>query len=248
MLPYIRKGAGPVLVLVHGYLGGAKQWKQEIEFFSKDFDVIAPNLPGFGDAVSLNACDSIQAMAQAILTLLDHLKISQFHLMGHSMGGMIVQDIAATRPQAVQKLILYSTGALGMMPDRFEPIETSRKRLQADGVKETSARIAATWFKDGDKAAGHPDLAQIGSQASPDAAMAALNAMANWDGRLMLDQLTMPTLILWGDSDKSYRWPQVETLWNNIPNAQLSVVPGTAHAVHAEKPDLFRLIVGDFLI
>lgn len=246
-LPYLRAGSGPTLVLVHGYLGGAAQWTTEIQALSGRFDVIAPNLPGFGAASHLDGCETIHDMALAVLDLLDHLGVTGFLLMGHSMGGMIAQEMAATRPQAVRKLVLYGTGPLGLMPDRFEPITVSRDRLREDGVARTIARIGATWFRDGQEAAGYPFLTEIGAQANPQAALAALKAMAEWDGRAALRDLTMPTLVLWGDSDKSYRWPQVETLWANIPDVQLSVVPGAAHAVHLEKPDLFHSILSDFL-
>ncbi len=247
VLPYLRAGSGPVMVLVHGYLGGATQWENEIKAFSTGFDVIAPNLPGFGDASHLEGCETINSMALSVLELLDHLDVTTFTLMGHSMGGMIAQEMAALRPDAVQKLVLYGTGPLGLMPDRFEPIAVSRERLQHDGVAKTIARIGATWFKAEKAAPGYPLLTEIGAQASPRAAMAALGAMASWDGRDALGGLTMPTLVIWGDSDKSYRWPQVESLWTNIPEVHLSVVPGTAHAVHLEKPALFHSIVNDFL-
>jgi len=247
-LPYLRTGSGPTLVLQHGYLGGSAQWVNEINVLSRHFDVIAPDLPGFGEASDMEGCVSINGMARSVLALLDELEVSEFSLMGHSMGGMIAQEIAAMRPQAVEKLVLYGTGPLGLMPNRFEPITASRERLIADGVAETIKRIGATWFKDGARAQGHALLSKIGAKANPEAALAALKAMADWDGRSALERLVMPTLVIWGDSDKSYRWPQVETLWENIPNAQLSVVPATAHAVHLEKPRLFQAIVEDFLL
>lgn len=246
-LPYLREGSGPVLVFVHGYLGGAAQWAQEIARFKDAFDVIAPNLPGFGAAADRPGCASIEEMAAAVLGLLDELGIAEFLLVGHSMGGMIAQQMAADRPDAVKRLVLYGTGPLGLMPDRFEPIDTSRERLLADGVECTIRRIGATWFKAGAAAAGYPLLVEIGAQANPQAAMAGLGAMAAWDGRAALPRLSMPTLVLWGDSDKSYRWPQVHSLWSNIPDARLSVVPGTSHAVHLEKPGFFHAILADFL-
>ena len=246
-LPYQRAGSGPVLVLVHGYLGGSAQWRREIAHFSGQFDVIAPDLPGFGAAADLPGCDTIAGMAGAVCGLLDDLGVKEFVLLGHSMGGMIAQQIAADRPDAVLKLVLYGTGPLGLMPDRFEPIEVSRERLRDDGVTTTIKRIGATWLKAGSDAAGFPLLVEIGARASEQAAMSALKAMANWDGRAALSGLPMPTLVIWGDSDKSYRWPQVQSLWTSIPDVQLSVVPGTAHALHLEKPDLFNSLIQDFL-
>jgi pimeloyl-ACP methyl ester carboxylesterase len=234
-------------VLVHGYLGGSGQWEAELAHFSDRFDVIAPDLPGFAGAADLPPADRIATFAGAIRDLLDSLDLSRVNLVGHSMGGMIVQELAATRPDLVDKLILYGTGPLGLMPDRFETLQISRDRIRQDGVEQTIRRIGATWFLRGQHAAGFEIVAGLGAQASEQAALAGLDAMATWDGRDQLVRLLMPTLVLWGDSDRSYRWPQVETLWRSLPDASLAVIPGTAHAVHLEKPALFHAIVADFL-
>jgi pimeloyl-ACP methyl ester carboxylesterase len=71
--------------------------------------------------------------------------------------------------------------------------------------------------------------------------------MAAWDGRTHLAEISMPTLVIWGDQDRSYRWAQVESLWQGLPNARLAVVPGASHATHVEKPDIFVPILRDFL-
>jgi pimeloyl-ACP methyl ester carboxylesterase len=71
--------------------------------------------------------------------------------------------------------------------------------------------------------------------------------MAAWDGRAQLPTLTMPSLIIWGEEDRSYRWAQVEYLWSHLPGASLAVIPGASHAAHVEKPEIFRLILEDFL-
>lgn len=246
-LSYRRAGAGAPLVLVHGYLGGSAQWQAELARFSDRFDVIAPDLPGYAGSAALPPPERIAAFAAAVVALLDELGIGRFTLMGHSMGGMIVQELAATHPDRVARLILYGTGPLGAMPNRFEPLETSRARLRSDGVAQTIRRIGATWFRQGAAAEGFEIVAALGAQATEAAALAGLDAMSHWDGRGALGRLTMPTLVLWGDGDRSYRWPQVETLWQGLPDAALAVVPGTAHAVHLEKPALFQALVADFV-
>ncbi|MEY8828496.1 alpha/beta fold hydrolase [Sedimentitalea sp. XS_ASV28] len=246
-LPHRRAGQGFPLVLVHGYLGGSAQWEAEIAHFCDRFDVIAPDLPGFGDASDQAGCDRIGDMADRTIGLLDELGVDAFILMGHSMGGMIAQEMAAKSGPRVSRLVLYGTGPLGLMPDRFEPIGVSRERLTSDGVAKTIERIGATWFRKGDASAGFRLIVEIGAKANQQAALAALDAMAGWDGRSALKALEMPTLVVWGHEDRSYRWPQVETLWKNLPNATLSVIPGASHAAHLEKPRLFQAILEDFL-
>jgi pimeloyl-ACP methyl ester carboxylesterase len=146
-LPYLRAGAGTPLVLVHGYLGGSAQWADQLAEFSSTHDVIAPDLPGFAKAASLPGPDKIADFAAAVIACLDQLNIGTFVLLGHSMGGMIVQEIAARQDERIERLVLYGTGPLGSMPDRFEPLEVSMDRLKADGVAATAERISATWFR-----------------------------------------------------------------------------------------------------
>lgn len=244
---YRRAGAGPVLVLVHGYLGGADQWQDMIAHFAADFDVIAPDLPGCGGNAGLQGPDRIADFAASVLALLDALDVTEFTLLGHSMGGMIAQEMARLVPTRVTRLVLYGTGPLGLMPNRFEPIETSRERLRADGVERTIARIGATWFRHGTAGQGFDLVASLGRQASTATALAALDAMAHWDGRAALAELGMPALVIWGDGDKSYRWPQVQALWEGLADVRLAVMPGTAHAAHLEKPALFNMLLADFL-
>ena len=248
ILPHIRAGKGEPLVLVHGYLGGAEQWQSQINYFSQFFDVIAPNLPGFGSAMHLQGHDRIEDMADSVLQLLNDLEIKNFMLLGHSMGGMIVQNIAYKQASRIKKLVLNGTGSLGMMPNRFEPIAKSKERLAEEGVAKTIERIAATWFVDGAEHSGHKLLVDVGIKANHQAAMDGLDAMANWDGRDKLKELTMPTLILWSDEDKSYRWLQVEYLWENLPNCRLAVIPKASHAAQLEKPEIYLKLLEDFLL
>jgi 2-hydroxy-6-oxonona-2,4-dienedioate hydrolase len=143
-LPLRRAGSGPVLVLVHGYLGGSSQWTRQIEQFSAHFDVIAVDLAGYGEACGAAAPTQIAEHAGAVLQTLDQLGVSQFHLLGHSMGGMVAQEIVHQAPQRVMKLVLYGTGPQGSIPGRFETMARSRERLAADGVERTARRICAT--------------------------------------------------------------------------------------------------------
>lgn len=234
-------------MLVHGYLGGSAMWDAQIEVFADSFDVIAPDLAGFGDSRDLPSPVTIEAHARSVLNLLDELDIDCFQLLGHSMGGMVVQQMAAMAGDRISRLILYGTGPLGSLPDRFETMEDSRCRLARDGIEATALRIAATWFVEGSGSEGFSLCADEGRKASLTAAQNGLTAMEHWDGRDALAAIGAPTLVLWGDRDRSYAWPQPEALWKNIPHASLAVVPGCAHNVHLEKPDLFNRLVGDFL-
>ena len=246
-LSYTREGNGFPLVLVHGYLGGAAMWRGQIDFFKSHFDVIAPDLAGFGESCALEAPDTIDGFACQVLHLLEDLGVERFHLLGHSMGGMIVQQMAAIAPRRIARLVCYGTGPVGVLPDRFETIQQSRDRLGSDGLKATARRIAATWFVDGEQAEGYPVCVALGERATMQAALASLSAWETWDGRSALSSIESETLVVWGDRDRSYGWSQPEALWKGIINCALAVVPGCAHNVHMEKTHLFNTIVEDFL-
>jgi pimeloyl-ACP methyl ester carboxylesterase len=160
-----RAGAGEAVVLVHGYLGGSRQWAAEIDHLSTHFDVVAVDLAGYGEARDRVAPTDMAAHAHAVLATLGALGIDRFHLLGHSMGGMVAQQMVVEAPRRVDRL--------------------------------------AT--------------------------------------------VRQPTLVVWGERDRSYGWAQIEALWRGIPQASLAVLPNCAHALHLECPTLFRAVLADFL-
>jgi 2-hydroxy-6-oxonona-2,4-dienedioate hydrolase len=246
-LPYRRMGAGLPLVLVHGYLGGSSQWDAELRVLSQHFDVIAVDLAGYGNAKHLTAPTEMAAHAQAVLLTLDQLGIERFHLLGHSMGGMVVQEIVRLMPARVLKLVLYATGPQGSIPGRFETMARSRERLAQDGIEATARRISAMWLLHREASPMAQALGDLAVQSSAQAAEAGLWAMEGWDGRSNLAKITQPTLIVWGDHDRSYQWPQIEALWRGIANASLAVLPHCSHALHLEYPQAFHSLLIDFL-
>ena len=113
-------GNGTPLVLVHGFLGSSDMWGPQIDYFTNNFRVIVPALPGFGKSNKVKSYDSIESMAKSILISLEKKKIEHFYLLGHSMGGMIVQEMVKLAGEKILKLICYGTGPRGNIPGRFE--------------------------------------------------------------------------------------------------------------------------------
>lgn len=235
------------LVFVHGYLGGSPQWAAQVKAFADHFDVVTPDLPGFGLNRDLEAPETIGGFAEYVLVELERRGVDRFHLVGHSMGGMIVQEMARLAPTRIERLVLYGTGPVGLLPGRFETIDESRRRVVEEGVDVTGPRIAATWFLHGEAADGYQVCAELAVRASEQAALAGLSAMESWSGVAALKDIAMPTLVLWGDGDRAYQWSQPQQLWREIAGARLAVVPGCSHAVHLEKPRIFNELLRDFL-
>ena len=242
------EGNGFPLVLVHGFLGSSKMWKPQIDFFKYHFRVITPDLPGFGRSNKAKSHNSIQSIANLLLDRLEEKKIDKFHLLGHSMGGMIVQEMAKKSGGKISKLVCYSTGPRGEMPGRFETVDQSRENIKKNGLEVTAKNIAQTWFVLGEKAKYFDLCLEAGKQTSIEAADNALIAIKNWDGVKNLQDIKNNTLIIWGDKDKSYNLGQVQTLEKNISDSNLVIFKGCAHNVHLEQPDQFNHTIKDFLL
>ena len=240
-------GKGYPLVLVHGYLGSSEMWKFQKDYLKNYFRVIAPALPGFGESYKVKSLNSINTMANIILECVEEKKINKFNLMGHSMGGMIVQEIAKVAGDKVNKLICFATGSIGNIPDRFESLDVSIKRLKEEGIKETVKRIPPKWFVNGNKAKNYYLCENAAKETSEETADNALNAMKNWNGLDNLKNIKNETLIIWGDKDVSYNFDQVEMLNKNIPNSKLEIFKNCCHNVHLEEPEKFNKTVKTFL-
>ena len=77
-------------------------------------------------------------MAKSVFKILDKKNIKEFHLLGHSMGGMIVQEMVKISGERINKLICFATGSIGDIPGRFESLWMSlSKNLKKNGIKKT---------------------------------------------------------------------------------------------------------------
>ena len=240
-------GEGFPFVLVHGYLGSSEMWTFQKEFFSKDYRVIIPALPGFGESHNVKSLNSINKMAKEIINVLDQKKIDKFNLIGHSMGGMIVQEITKLIGDRVNKLICFATGSIGDIPGRFETMEETREKLKKEGTELSFSRVPLKWFVKGDKDKNYFLCENAVKNVSLEAADNALLAMKNWRGKENLKNIKNDTLIIWGDKDTSYNFDQVDTLNKNIKNSRLEIFKDCAHNVHLEQPDQFNNLVKEFI-
>ena len=240
-------GTGFPLVLVHGYLGSSEMWTFQKKYLSKHFRIIAPALPGFGESYNVRSVDSINKMANVIFQCLDKKKVNRFNLMGHSMGGMIVQEMVKISSERINKLICFATGSIGDIPGRFESLEKSIERLKKEGIQETVKRIPPKWFVEGSSAKNYYLCENAVKETTEETARNALNAMKNWNGIDNLKNIKNQTLIIWGDKDVSYNFEQVDILNKNILNSKLEIFKECCHNVHLEQPQKFNETVKNFL-
>ena len=240
-------GEGFPLVLIHGFLGSSEMWEPQINFFKNKFRVITPDLPGFGRSNKEKSHNNIKSISNLLLSCLEEKKVDKFHLLGHSIGGMIVQEMAKKAGDKISKLICYSTGPRGEMPGRFETVDQSRENLKKNGLEVTARNIAKTWFIKEENAKYFNMCVKAGKQTSIKTADDTLVAFKSWDGVDTLKNIKNKTLIVWGDQDKSYNIKQIETLKKYILNSSLLVFKGCAHNVHLEEVEEFNNKIEEFL-
>ena len=139
-------GEGYAFIFVHGFLGSSEMWSLQKDYFKSKFRIVSPALPGFGESHQAPSLNSINDMAKFVLEVIKEKKINKFHLIGHSMGGMIVQEIAKIAGDKIEKLICFATSSIGEIPGRFETMDDSIRRLKEEGINELKTRIPPKWF------------------------------------------------------------------------------------------------------
>ena len=242
------EGKGFPLVLLHGFLGSSKMWEPQIDFFKNYFRVVSPDLPGFGKSNKVKSYNNISSIAHLLLDCLKEKKINKFNLLGHSMGGMVAQEMAKINGEKILKLICYSTGPRGEMPGRFETVEKSRENLKNKGLGVMAKNIAKTWFIKGEHAKYFDTCIESGKQSSFEAVDNALIAFQKWNGINTLKNIKNETLIVWGAQDKSYNIDQIKTLEKKIKNSKVVIFKNCAHNVHLEQLDKFNQTIKNFLL
>ena len=175
------------------------------------------------------------------------LGVERFSLLGHSLGSVTALQAALDYPERIEKLILYGSTPSGTLPDRFETWDDTVSRIESESIETMAAWIAATWFVDGDKHPLYEFTKAAGAGASQEGAIQMIRTSAPWDIRDRLGEISMPTLVICGDSDRSTHPGLSYELWHGIPNAQLCVLPGCAHNAHLELSEVFNPLIARFL-
>ncbi len=239
-------GSGPDFVLVHGYLGGAGMWDQQLPFFSQHFRCIAPNLAGFGDSARLQAPDTIEGHAHQVLHTLDQLGVERFHLLGHSMGGMVVQQMAAIAPQRIKRLVLYGTGPVGLLP-----IGSKASKAPGSGSPPmVSPQRRSASRRPGSKKVLKPRTTRPASARAPrQRCRRRLQACRRGRRGTARPRFRASPCrrSSFGETETDPTAGASRRPFGVAYKVAAAVVAGCAHNVHMEKPHIFNAIVRDFL-
>ncbi|MBN1339311.1 MAG: alpha/beta fold hydrolase, partial [Bacteroidales bacterium] len=108
---YSDTGTGPAIVLLHGFLESLEIWDDFTKELSKEFRIIAIDLPGFGKSSDVAEVHTMEMMAKAVYEVLSHLNTGQVVITGHSMGGYAALAFAASHPEKMKGLVIFHSHA-----------------------------------------------------------------------------------------------------------------------------------------
>ena len=234
------------LVLVHGFLCSGDFFSPNIKHLRKYRNIITIDLPGFGQSATQKGVASISEMAQQVLTTLDKLSYPKFHLLGHSMGGMVALQMGLTASQRIASLILYATNSDGDIRERFETFAETQIRLRQN-LTLAKQHICATWFCDGEKHKHFPLVLNCSDVVNLQTAIDAIEAMRNFNMTKQIATLSIPTLVVGAEKDRTYSPHIIRTLHTNIPQSQIRILKNCAHNAHLESETEFNKILLDWL-
>jgi len=234
-IAYTRQGQGTPLVLVHGYPLDRTTWNEMLPLLENDFDLIVPDLRGFGESDLVEGPYTISDMASDIAGLLDTLNIEKAILVGHSMGGYVVLAFARMYPQRVSGLGLVSSQALADSPERKKGRYESADVVMKTGIGPVSESFPALLSSDQRVQAFVRDL--IAKQ-RPAGLAEALKAMAERDdSSSILSGFEIPVAIVHGDADRLIPIQRAQEIKDAISHAALLELPKVGHMPAMEAPE-----------
>jgi 3-oxoadipate enol-lactonase len=244
------RGTGDVVLFLHGVGGGAACWEPQLAHFSGKFTAAAWDMPGYGKSVLAGGM-TFAVLATSLSELLDDRGWDRVHLVGHSMGGMVAQEFAASHQDRLASLTLFATSpAFGRPDGDFQKkfIEARLSPLAAGGsMADLAEEVAGAMFgPDAD-----PDGRQIARLAmaglAPETYRAAVECIVSFDRRENLPLIGVPTLVLAGETDTNAPAPMMERMAAKIPGARYRCLRGLGHLANLEDPAAFNAALGDFL-
>ncbi len=234
-IAYVRRGRGTPLVLIHGYPLDHTIWDGVATLLDKEFDLIIPDLRGFGESGVMESDNSIIGYATDIAGLLSHLKIKKANLAGHSMGGYVALAFAREFPERVSGLAMVSSQTVADTPETRENRLSTAKQVMEKGVGVVVESMTPKLSTD----QRVQDFVQhLITRQRPTGICNALNAMAGRpDSTELFATFKFPVLIIHGDADVLIPVKRGREMKAALPSAQYFELAGLGHMAMMEKPE-----------
>jgi len=235
------------LVFLHGFNGSSKSWAYQFEHF-KHHTVIAIDAPGFGQSGIVEG--GMAAIANEVATLIRAQGFNRTFLVGHSMGGMLAQVLAATQPDLCMGMVLSCThkgrGQPAGTPLSAAILERIEERLQLDDVAYGERRISAM-LKIRPDAEIFEFLAAIAGEIRVEGIRNGGLAMHHLDTSGLLANIAAPVCILTADDDIVVPADAAAALEAGLPQAKIVRLNGVGHAPYCEDAESFNEVIAHFI-
>lgn len=249
----VRAGAGPAVILLHGYGESLLAWESVFDRLTRQADIVALDLPGFGLSSKPATGYATDSLAADVLGAMDALRLERAVLVGHSLGGAVAAAAALAAPERVPGLVLIDP-AVVTEPwlRRAENTSETTGRTVRRGVAQYEAlrmRFSGAhdpaWLAESDSAMAY-------SPSGDAAYVTALQAVLREFDFAYLDherarRLRTPTLIIWGAYDPTVSVSRGRALAASLPAAEFRVVGRSWHRPHVERPAEVAGLIAEFL-
>jgi 3-oxoadipate enol-lactonase len=245
----------PALVFLHGIGGAARAWRAQLDAFGDRYHAIAWDMPNYGGSAPLESV-SIATLADALADFLQADFLQQVGaakpcLVGHSIGGMIVQQLLVKQPRIAGCVVLAQTSPAFGRPDGDWQKTFIAARLGPLDRGETMASLAPALVNEliGDD----PDPRGVElardcmATVRTHAYRASMLALIGFDLRGALKNIAVPTLLLSGSKDNNAPAPMMVKMATLIPASNYVELEGVGHLANLERPAAFNAALDRFL-
>jgi pimeloyl-ACP methyl ester carboxylesterase len=258
---YQRAGTGRPLLLLHGLVGSARNWRQNIRFLARNSSVYAVDLFNMGQSERVPGLDAgLEATADRLAACMDALGLAEADIAGHSHGGAVAMMFAARHPDRVRSLILFAPANpfcnLGNPLVRFYRTGFGIWFARQIPFLPRMLKASALSSMYGDPSRVSPGSLEgyIDGLHVPGTIDHVLQIIGRWfvDMGLLRSALSgliaKPTLLIWGDRDRAVGLPSGRELQRTLPKSSLLVIPGAGHIAFEEVPDICNKAMRDWLL
>ena len=236
LLSVEQHGEGEAMIMVHGLGGTSNAWYPQAALLSRSFQVIRPDMEGSGRSPSKSKI-SITTLVKDVSKLMDKLNIKSAHFLGHSMGTIVCQHLAATSPSRVKSMALL--GPLAEPPQQARgAIRDRAKAARADGmtgIADTLVQVALSTHSRIHQPAVAAYVREILMGQNPEGYARTCEALAAAKSA-DLSRIKCPTLLITGDEDGVAPPTAVQKLSLKIKRSNVLVLEGCGHWTPIEKP------------
>jgi pimeloyl-ACP methyl ester carboxylesterase len=250
LIAYERRGEGPPLVLLHGYVGDRRTWLPQIEDLSDEFTVVAWDAPGYGGSSDPAEGFRLPDFADCLAAFIDALGLGRPHVVGLSFGGGLALELYRRHPAIPMTLVLASAyaGWAGSLPAEIVEQRLQQALRLADLPPDQLVdELIPSLFTESAPADLVDEFAASMREFHPAGLRANSRAFAEADLRDVLPLITVPTLLLYGDKDVRAPLSVAQDLHAKIPESRLVVMEGAGHLCNLEAPERFNTEIRAFL-